>query len=128
MAGPRRRDPGAQPVQQFILYATSPGRTAAELGWPGEATGAFTSTLLEGLGGTEDAKAWSWERNCYEVRWERLASFVNQRMRQRAGRPPEVPARDWPVQIPQDTGTRGVADRDRRAGGVVRERSLLTSG
>ena len=105
--------PGRPAVQQFILYATSPGRTAAELGWPGEATGAFTSTLLEGLGGTEDAKAWSWERNCYEVRWERLASFVNQRMRQRAGRPPEVPARDWPVQIPQDTGTRGVADRDR---------------
>jgi Caspase domain len=110
---PRRRDPGTQPVQQFILYATSPGRTAAELGWPGEATGAFTSTLLEGLGGRDDAKAWSWERNCYEVRWERLASFINQRMRQRAGRPPEVPARDWPVQIPQDSGTRGVADRDR---------------
>jgi hypothetical protein len=110
---PRRRDPGAQPVQQFILYATSPGRTAAELGWPGEARGAFTGTLLEGLAGAEDAKAWSWERNCYEVRWERLASFVNRKLRQRADRPPEVPARDWPVQIPQDTGARGVADRDR---------------
>ena len=32
---PRRRDPGAQPVQQFILYATSPGRIAAEVGWRG---------------------------------------------------------------------------------------------
>ena len=110
---PRRRDPGAQPVQQFILYATSPGRTAAERGWPGEATGAFTSALLDGLAGTDDAKAWSWERNCYEVRWERLATFVHHRMQQRAGRPSDVPARDWPVQIPQDTGTRGVADRDR---------------
>ena len=29
---PRRRDPGAQPVQQFILYATSPGHEAAESG------------------------------------------------------------------------------------------------
>ncbi len=34
---PRRRDPGQPPVQQFILYATSPGLTAAEVGWPGEA-------------------------------------------------------------------------------------------
>lgn len=112
---PRRRDPGTQPVQQFILYATSPGHTAAEVGWPGEATGAFTSTLLEGLAGTGNAKAWSWERNCYEVRWERLASFVHDRMQDRAeaGRPPDKSARDWPVQIPQDTGTRGVADRDR---------------
>jgi hypothetical protein len=110
---PRRRDPGAQPVQQFILYATSPGRTAAEVGWPGEATGAFTGTLLEGLAGTGNAKAWSWERNCYEVRWERLASFVHDRMQERAQRPDDVAARDWPVQIPQDTGARGVADRDR---------------
>jgi hypothetical protein len=111
---PRRRDPGTQPVQQFILYATSPGRSAEEVGWPGEATGAFTSALLEGLAGTGSAKAWSWERNCYEVRWERLASFVHDRMGQRAaGRPAEVPERDWPVQIPQDTGARGVAGRDR---------------
>ena len=111
---PRRRDPGAQPVQQFILYATSPGRTAAEVGWPGEAEGAFTGTLLEGLAGTGDAKAWSWERSCYEVRWERLASFVHDRMQERAAdRPTDVAERDWPVQIPQDTGARGVAGRDR---------------
>ena len=111
---PRRRDPGAQPVQQFILYATSPGRTAAEVGWPGEAEGAFTGTLLEGLAGTGDAKAWSWERSCYEVRWERLASFVHDRMQERAAdRPADVAERDWPVQIPQDTGARGVAGRDR---------------
>lgn len=111
---PRRRDPGAQPVQQFILYATSPGRTAAEVGWPGEAEGAFTGTLLEGLAGTGDAKAWSWDRNCYEVRWERLASFVHDRMQERAvNRPADVAERDWPVQIPQDTGARGVAGRDR---------------
>lgn len=108
---PRRRDPGAQPVQQFILYATAPGRTAEERGWPGEATGAFTGTLLEGLAGTDNAKAWSWERNCYEVRWERLASFVHDRMAGKA--PADVTDDDWRVQIPQDTGTRGVAGRDR---------------
>jgi uncharacterized caspase-like protein len=33
---PRRRDPGAPPVQQFILYATSPGLKAKESGFPGE--------------------------------------------------------------------------------------------
>lgn len=100
---PRRRDPGADPVQQFILYATSPGRKAAEQGWPGEAEGAFTSWLLQGLTGDGEAKAWSWERNCYEVRWERLATYINGQMKQ------------WPTQIPQDAGSRGVADRDRDA-------------
>lgn len=108
---PRWRNPGAPPVQQFILYATSPGRTAAEVGWPDEAEGAFTSTLLKGLAGTDNAKAWYWPRNGYEVRWERLASFIHNRMS--AERPPNVPERNWGVQIPQDTGTRGVAGRDR---------------
>ncbi|MDQ3874005.1 MAG: caspase family protein, partial [Actinomycetota bacterium] len=113
---PRRRDPGAPPVQQFILYATSPGRAAAEHGWPGEADGAFTSALMDGLAGKDEAKAWSWERNCYEVRWERLATFVNKAMTKQAGkRPAEVPAGEWPVQIPQDTGSRGVVGRDRDA-------------
>jgi hypothetical protein len=111
---PRRRDPGASPVQQFILSATSPGSIAAEHGWPGEAKGAFTSVLMEGFAGVDTAKAWSWERNCYEVRWERLATFVNRRMRDRVPEPrADVAAGDLPVQIPQDTGSRGVADRDR---------------
>ncbi len=108
---PRRRDPGAEPVQQFILYATAPGRAAEERGWPDEAAGAFTGTLLEGLAGTENAKAWSWERNCYEVRWERLASFIHQRMADSA--PPDVAEQNWRAQIPQDSGARGVAGRDR---------------
>ena len=108
---PRRRDPGAPPTQQFILYATAPGHTADEVGWPGEATGAFTSALLEGLQGIDNAKAWSWERNCYEVRWERLATFINKRMTARL--PAGVHEAAWRVQIPQDTGTRGVANRDR---------------
>lgn len=108
---PRRRDPGAPPTQQFILYATAPGHTAEEVGWPGEAQGAFTSALLESLKGTDNAKAWSWERNCYEVRWERLASFINERMKARL--PAGMSEMTWRAQIPQDSGTRGVASRER---------------
>jgi Caspase domain len=117
---PRRRNPGALPAQQYILYATPPGLTAAEIGgqWPGEANGAFTSVLMTALTGDGAAKAWSWERNCYEVRWERLARYVLARMRERkqatypAGEPPPD---GWPIQIPQDAGSRGVVDRDRDA-------------
>ena len=35
---------------------------------------------MEGLKGHGPAKAWSWERSCYEVRWERLAKYVKDRM------------------------------------------------
>jgi hypothetical protein len=115
---PRRRDPGKPPVQQFILYATSPGLPAREVGWPDEAVGAFTDVLMDGLAGDEQAKAWSWDRNCYEVRWERLATYVNRMMGKK--RYSVVYSRDpppdgWPIQIPQDAGSRGVADRDRDA-------------
>lgn len=115
---PRRRDPGKPPVQQFILYATSPGLTAQEVGWPDEAVGAFTKVLMAGLAGCEQAKAWSWERNCYEVRWERLATYVNQVMkdeRHSAKYGADPPPKGWPIQIPQDAGSRGVAKRDRDA-------------
>jgi hypothetical protein len=115
---PRRRNPGKPPVQQFILYATSPGLTATEVGWPGEEVGAFTDVLMKGLAGDGRAKAWSWERNCYEVRWERLASYVNDVMGRRkhpTKPPPGLPAEGWPIQIPQDAGSRGVAGRERDA-------------
>jgi caspase domain-containing protein len=115
---PRRRNPGQPPVQQFILYATSPGLTAAEVGWPEEAIGAFTEVLMAGLGGHGRAKAWSWERNCYEVRWEKLATYVKTAMEQKAHPtrpPPGMPPGGWPIQVPQDAGSRGVAGRDRDA-------------
>ena len=111
----RRRDPGKPPVQQFILYATAPGHTAVEVGWD-EAVGAFTEVLMAGLEGDERAKAWSWDRNCYEVRWERLATYVNSAMRIKghtAVASGEPPPEGWPIQIPQDAGSRGVADRER---------------
>jgi Caspase domain len=115
---PRRRDPGKPPVQQFILHATPPGLTAAEVGWPGEAVGAFTDALMGALAGEGRAKAWSWERACYEVRWENLARYVKEAMESRrhatspAGEPPPE---GWPIQVPQDAGARGVAGRDRDA-------------
>ena len=108
---PRRRDPGVPPVQQFILYATSPGRKAAEVGFPGEAEGAFSAVLMDGLTGSEQAKAWSWQRNCYEVRWDRLAAYVHDEMDGR--RPESVSPERWAGQVPQDAGSRGVAGGDR---------------
>src|SRR5215203_724565 len=82
---PRTRDPGQPPVQQFILYATSPKLRAAEVrDQPGEDHGAFTGALLDGLRGAGAAKAWSWSRECYEVRWERLADYVKKRVEKEA--------------------------------------------
>ena len=111
---PRRRDPGQPPVQQFVLYATSPGLTAAEDRWEG--MGEFTKVLVPALQGS--AKAWSWERNCYEVRWEKLATHVKDAMEAakiatRPGHDP--PEGGWPIQVPQDTGSRGVEGRQRDA-------------
>jgi len=111
---PRRRDPGKPPVQQFVLYATSPGLTAAEDRWRG--MGEFTKVLIPALRG--GAKAWSWERNCYEVRWEKLADHVKAameaaRVEARHGR--EAPEGGWPIQVPQDAGSRGVEGRQRDA-------------
>jgi Caspase domain len=115
---PRRRAPGQEPVQQFIMYATSPGRPAKPSLWP-EHLSAFSSVLMGGLEGKGAAKAWSWERNCYEVRWERLATYVkavmeNKRTMERVDER-EPPEDGWPFQIPQDIGIRGVAHRDRDA-------------
>jgi hypothetical protein len=112
---PRRRDPGKPPVQQFVLYATSPGLTAAEDRWEG--MGEFTKVLKQGLIDGE-AKAWSWDRNCYEVRWEKLATYVKDAMEAakvatKPGHKP--PPKGWPIQIPQDSGSRGVEGRQRDA-------------
>ena len=115
---PRRRAPGQEPVQQFVMYATSPGQPAKASLWPEELS-AFSRVLMSGLEGKGDAKAWSWERNSYEVRWERLATHVKTVMegkrtteRVEERQPPEG---GWPFQIPQDIGIRGVALRDRDA-------------
>jgi hypothetical protein len=112
---PRSRDPGVPPVQQFILYATSPKLKATEVrDRPGEEHGAFTAALLDGLGGAGAAKAWSWQRRSYEVRWERLADYVKRRVEQQELKVAEA-AEGALLQIPQDTGSRGVAGRERDA-------------
>jgi len=108
----RQRDPGLGPVQQFILYATSPGLTAQELDEIGNERGAFSEVLLGGLHGQGAAKAWAYDQDCYEIRWERLADYVKREMERRRlavgyGRAGAL------LQIPQDAGARGVADRDR---------------
>jgi hypothetical protein len=110
---PRRREPGQDPPQQFILYATSPDRTAEDAVWENEHS-AFSKVLMPGLQGKGRAKAWSWERNCYEVRWERLATYVHDVMQSRREENEFGEAR-YPFQIPQDVGIRGVACRDRDA-------------
>ncbi|HZG36946.1 MAG TPA: caspase family protein [Gaiellaceae bacterium] len=110
---PRTRDPGVPPVQQFILYATSPKLKATEVREePGAEHGAFTAALLDGLRGAGAAKAWSWQRGCYEVRWERLADYVKQRVEREALKVAETPEGAL-LQIPQDSGSRGVANRER---------------
>src|SRR5262245_2983578 len=108
----RARDPRLDPVQQFILYATSPGLTAAESGEFGDEHGAFTGALLDGLAGADFAKAWSWDRSCYEVRWERLADYVKQKLE--SEKHPANGSSGKPlIQVPQDAGCRGVVGRDR---------------
>ena len=65
--------------------ATSPKLKAVEVReTAGEEHGALTAALLAGLRGAGAAKAWSWERNCYEVRWERLADCLRRGSRTRS--------------------------------------------
>ncbi len=104
---PRRRDPGQPPVQQFILYATSPGLTAVEYSHKaGEEQGAFTEVLLKGLHGHGPAKSWCPGTTNYNVRWDGLVNFIMAEMRDRRlqvgqGRDREL------FQIPQQDGARG---------------------
>src|SRR5918995_5950380 len=109
---PRPRQPGQPPTQQFILYATSPGLKARELREAGNERGAFTEALLDGLKGKGTAKAWSEERQRYEVRWERLADYVKKTLDDGRLSVGQGLAQDV-FQIPQDAGSRGVAGRER---------------
>jgi hypothetical protein len=114
---PRRRDPGQDPVQQFILYATSPGTTTTDAIWPQQPS-RFSGPLLSGLAGEGAAKAWSWERRRYEIRWDRLAGYVKATMENRLGD-------QGSFAVPQDVGTRGVEGRDRDPLMAVRESATV---
>ena len=50
--------------------------------------------------------------SCYEVRWERLADYVKTRIEDEARKVADTPGGAL-LQIPQDTGSRGVAGRPR---------------
>jgi hypothetical protein len=102
---PGSRRPGQEPVQQFILYATSPGLRAAELPGRGQERGAFTDVLLRGLRGEADAKAWSSSDRCYAVSWETLANHVKGDFERRL-----LPVGEG-FQIPQIVGHWGVLGR-----------------
>lgn len=103
---PQTRRPGQEPVQQFVLYATSPGLRALELREPGDERGAFTEALLQGLSGDGVAKAWSADDR-YVVRWESLANYVKGDFEHKL-----LSAGDG-FQIPQSIGKSGVIGRER---------------
>ena len=104
-SGPRPR-PAVHPLRNLT------GLTAAESGEFGDEHGAFTGVLLDGLAGADFAKAWSWERSSYEVRWERLADYVKKKLE--SEKHPANGSSGKPlIQVPQDAGSRGVAGRDR---------------
>jgi hypothetical protein len=109
---PRKRDPGVPPAQQFILYATSPGLRSLEHQEAGNERGAFTEVLLDGLHGKSKAKAWSSDKQNYQVRWERLVDYVKNELEDRRLAVGQGVAQDV-FQIPQDTGAHGVAGRER---------------
>lgn len=74
---PRTRDSLKPPVQQFVLFATSPRLEAVEEpGENGDAQGAFTSSLLAGLRGAGKAKVWDRRDEEYVVRFDQLFRFI----------------------------------------------------
>jgi Caspase domain len=108
---PRKRNPGLPPVQQFVLYATSPGLKAQEIREAGNERGAFTDALVCGLRGEGRAKAWSMRAQAYEVRWDRLVRYVKDRLEEEKRHVGDPLAQNV-FQIPQETSKRGAAGRD----------------
>jgi hypothetical protein len=81
---PRRRDYSKPPAQQFVMYATSPGLKATEIRpSPGDEQGAFTLSLLDGLRGVRNAKAWDYREDNYVVTFSRLSTFVRREVEAR---------------------------------------------
>ncbi len=98
-ARPRRTTgPAVHPLRDVT------GRTAEEVGFPGEAAGAFTSTLLEALTGTGTPRRGPGNATATRSAgsaW-RPSSTTGCRASEGGGSPGGPP-----VQIPQDTGARG---------------------
>ena len=104
-------------VQQFVLFATSPGSRAADIQRNGKGAGAFSDSLMKGLNGVGSAKAYDAEQTCYVVRWDLLCNFVRSDVEKR-----QIDFRDhastadkdvsYSFQIPQKAGKQGVYGRD----------------
>jgi hypothetical protein len=86
---------GGQSAAQYVLYATSPGQKAYEAG-----RGAFGRTLVAGLNGEGRAKAWLRQPPRYEVGFDNLVKFIQQRVRDEIKRMAQDNA-DRYVQVPQ---------------------------
>ena len=102
------RDPNTPAVQQFAFNATSPHRTAAEIGPVSDERGAFTSALLEGLRGKGSAKVWDVANQEYIVRVDRLLDFLVSAINARIAASTGEQARR--IQIPRLSGERGSTD------------------
>jgi len=103
---PGKRDPALPAVQQYVLYATSPGVTAAEIGEAGNEQGAFTTALLEGLRGDGKAKAWDSYLAEYVVRVDRVSEYVITKLNEQQVLADSNTARRL-IQIPRLGGERG---------------------
>jgi hypothetical protein len=91
-------------VQQFRLYATSPGVKAKEV----DERGAFSAELFRGLAGAGKAKAWLGGEEKYIVRVSRLFEFVRVAVttRKLADDKPDF------IQVPTRDGQAGAIDRE----------------
>jgi Caspase domain len=103
---PLPRQPNIPTLPQFIMYATSPGVKAVEIGQAGHEGGAFTEALLNGLQGKGNAKVWDNEAEEYIVHWESLFKFVEAEVKKK--QLPIDPNRVPPlIQEPRQFGERG---------------------
>lgn len=100
-----KRDATRAPVQQFVMFAASPGVKAAEMAEAGNEQGAFTESLLKGLGGEGNAKAWDLQSDEYVVRFERLLQFVINDVDAKRKNVGENGRRLW--QLPRGAGEKG---------------------
>jgi uncharacterized caspase-like protein len=98
-------DPTQLPVQQFIMYATSPGLRANELPYRDGDRGAFSHALVEGLQGEGSAKRWDPATGEYVVRYEALFDYVCTQVA--AEKRSASPAIAHLIQVPRSAGERG---------------------
>jgi len=93
---------------QYLLYATSPGQRANELGKKLGA-GIFGELLLSGLQKNPGALRWNPEKNRYQILFSSLSRFVTDEVSARVKRIPNNSSEAL-VQVPQPDQTPGSPD------------------